>query len=259
MSSRRLTTSENFEECRCPVTFGFNKNGKTKLIYCGQWSCPQCAKRLSRKWAQRIKEHIQKGEIDNETQWYMLTLTLGSRYTDPTNAYKALRKLWNRLRMAINRSNSDHKWQYAAFVEGQPKRQSMPHFHIIMDIQPPAGRNKKSEITKHALHNWTNSMGWGYQSDLGRVNHDKAAAYVAKYVSKGSAMVPRGFRRVRVSMGWTKLKVDPARRLIVMRRGESVIDYILRVGEFTGIDHNDLINAYFEGKQALALANLTDE
>jgi len=187
----------------------------------------------------------------------MLTLTLGQGHTDPIAAYKTLRKLWNRLRMAVSRMDSNGKrWQYAAFVEGQPKRQNMPHFHIIMDTLPPAKRNKKGEITKHALHDWAHKMGWGFEADLGQVDHNKAASYVAKYVSKGSGTVPKGFRRVRVSKGWAKLVRDPERKLLVLQKGESVVDFILRVGDRTSVDHPTLVDRYFDAKTNLILANL---
>jgi len=166
VSLSRNLAQENLEKRKCPVLFGFDRNGFAKLIYCGQWSCPDCAKRLSRKWAVRVKLHIQEGEKTGEEKWYMLTLTMGRGEHNPTDAYKKLRKLWNRLRMAINRSNVDFRWQYAAFVEGQPKRRNMPHFHIIMDTLPPAKRNKRGEITKHALHDWAHKMGWGFEADL---------------------------------------------------------------------------------------------
>jgi hypothetical protein len=186
----------------------------------------------------------------------MLTLTLGRGYHNPTDSYKALRKLWDRLRVAINRSGSGSKWAYAAFVEGQQNRQNMPHFHIIMDVQPPAKRNKKGQITKHALHDWAHKMGWGFECDLGEVTSDKAASYVAKYVSKGSSVIPKGFRRVRVSQGWTKLPKDPARRLLVIQKKESVVEFIVRVSEVTGVEHEILITAYFDAKHDLELANL---
>lgn len=203
-----------------------------------------------------MKLHIQAEGIENEKTWFMLTLTMGRGEHNPTDAYKKLRKLWNRLRMAIGRGNMGIAWQYAAFVEGQPKRQNMPHFHIIMDTLPPAKRNKKGEITKHALHDWAHSMGWGFEADLGQVDHNKAASYVAKYVSKGSGVVPHGFRRVRVSQGWTKLTKDPERTLLVLQKNESVVDYILRVGDRTSVDHSTLVDRYFDAKTNLILANL---
>jgi len=250
---------ESLDKLRCPVTFGFDRNGFTRLIYCGQWSCPDCAKKLAKRWAVRIKLHIQKDTQDYALKWYMLTLTLGRGHSDPQLAYKALRKLWNRLRMAINRFDDSRKWQYAAFVEGQPKRQNMPHFHIIMDNQPPCKRNKKGEITKHALHDWAHRMGWGFEADLGQVDHDKAASYVAKYVSKGSGVVPPGFRRVRVSHGWTKLPKDPERKLLVLQKAESIVDFILRVGDRTSVEYSILVDRYFDGKTKLELANLDKE
>lgn len=248
-------TRKKASTMKCPVIFGYDKKGNTKLIYCGQWTCPNCAPRLARKWAIRVKVHIGIEQDRTTYQWYMLTLTLGSTYKEPVAAYGALKKLWNRLRMAIARDHPGDKWQYAAFVEGQPKRQSMPHFHIIMDVQPPAKRNKKGVITKRAIHDYAHKMGWGFEAELKPVNSQKAASYVSKYVSKGAGVVPKGFRRVRVSRGWSPLVKDPDKRLIVIRKGEELHEYLDRVNEFTGVPHEELYEKYLDAERQLEEAN----
>lgn len=182
-------------------------------------------------------------KADNGTAWYMLTLTLGGSEKEVAPAYRKLKKLWNRLRMAITRQVSG-KWQYAAFVEGQPKRKSMPHFHIIINVIPPTMLGKKGKVTKHNVHNFAHRYGWGFEADFKAVSDDKAAWYVAKYVSKGTMVIPRGFRRVRTSQHWTPFVKDPEKRLIVRRAGETLPDYLIRVQEFTDTALDDLHAEY---------------
>jgi len=231
------------EPKKCPALVGFTIKGEARLIYCGQWSCEHCRKIISRKWAIRVKTHLQADKDYTGDTWYMLTLTLGSGYKDVFKAFKGLRKLWNRLRMHINRETGSH-WQYCAFVEGQPHRDNMPHFHVIMNIAPHGVYGKRGTITKHATHTFAHKLGWGYEADMKAVEGDKASWYVSKYTSKGAGTVPKGFRRVRTSRGWAKLPKDPARMLIVRAKTEQIQDYILRVADITGREMDDLYEAW---------------
>jgi hypothetical protein len=240
---------KKFRKSKCPTLVGFQKNGQACLIYCGQWSCDYCAKRLAKKWAIRVYMHIEAQPEELPVQWQFLTLTLGSGYKNAELAYSQLKKLWNRLRMAVTRSSG--KWQYVAFVEGQPKRANMPHFHVIMSVEPPVQKNKKGQITKHALHNWGNSMGWGFQIDLKIVNSRKAAYYTAKYTAKGAGIVPRGFRRVRTSQGWYKKPVDPSKKLIVPAKTEDIGHFIARVSDETGLAPEEAYKRWSEAQAEL--------
>lgn len=235
---------------KCPTLVGFNHEGHCKIIYCGQWSCKHCSKVLARRWANRIRNHITETTRKDGVQWYMLTLTLGSGYKSPELAFTKLKKLWNRLRMAISRAIKI-RWQYCAFVEGQPHRQSMPHFHIILNVIPPACIGKKGQVTQHATHNFANRLGWGFEADFGTVTDEKAAWYVAKYVSKGAHIIPRGFRRVRVSRAWLPFVRDPLKRLMVRRKSEALQDYLLRVEDWTNKSIDDLKSEYIQSTYEL--------
>lgn len=230
-------------ERQCPVTLGFTLQGKCKVIYCGQWSCSRCSKLLARRWARRVLLHLRKTTADDGMQWYMLTVTLGSAELDVSRAYQKLKKLWNRLRMSITRQVKI-KWQYCAFVEGQPHRQSMPHLHVILNLIPPDCYGKKGKVTQHAVHNFAHALGWGFEANFQAVTDDRASFYVAKYVSKGSRAIPRGFRRVRVSRQWATVPRDPLKKLIVRAYGETLDCYLLRVENLTNTDIQDLLAEY---------------
>ena len=240
---------------KCPVLVGFSRNGTAKLVYCGQWSCPYCSKKLAGRWAKRTRLQIRQSTITTDTQWFMLTLTLGSGYKDAANAYKTLTKLWDGLRKVFRREHGK-AWQYIAFVEGQPKRKFMPHFHIISNAYPRDCANAKGTITKHSTHNFAHKHGWGFEADLKVVVGEAAAAYVSKYASKGGGVVPKHFRRVRTSQGWAKIPVDPDAKLLVRTRNEEMVHFIDRVSAISGVSHEELYNRYT--RQMLIMGDLQD-
>lgn len=236
---------------KCPVTIGFNIDGKAKPVFCGQWSCPDCAKKLARRWAKRVKNHIafekaaHIAATGNPPQdYWFITLTLGSRYRTTRRGFEVLPQLWQRLHKAMKRHKPD--WQYVAFVEGQPKRGWMPHFHIISNQPLPIRPNKRGKVTKHMQHDYAYKMGWGFEVDQEQVSGSKNAGYIAKYASKQSPVTPKGFRRVRPSQGWQPIEKDPTRRLIVKARTEGLADYLARVVDQTGLTYPDAYIKYMQ-------------
>lgn len=153
-------------------------------------------------------------------------------------AYSILPRLWNTFRQIIQRALSNGSevrvtWQYFAFVEGQPKRNHMPHLHIVsMDASPA----RIKDIAVRA--------GFGYQAKAEKVSSSKAAEYVAKYASKGDAGMPRGFRRIRPSKRWTKDPVRPKSKLIVPLKGEPLPEFLTRVADITGVEIETLYDRW---------------
>lgn len=241
---------KKFVRKKCPATIGFKSSGQAVLVYCGQWSCKSCAKKLARKWAIRTYRHIEAAIDRTGQRWYFLTLTLGSYYKTASQGFARIKKLWQALRMYLKRKYG--AFEYIAFVEGQPRRAGMPHFHIIMSLCPKEALNKKGEIIKHRVHNFAASRGFGFQADLTPVVSKKAAFYVSKYSSKGSEIVPKGFRRVRTSRGWYKLPKQSV--LTVPARGEDIAHFILRVVENTGLDFETAYARYAQIMQQFDLA-----
>lgn len=237
-------------EKKCPSTVGFTQDAKPKLIFCGQWTCKHCAPRLSATWAKRARLHIFRASSATNGQFWFLTLTLGSQYRTPKAGFAALPKLWDRLRKCIQRVQG--AFEYLAFVEGQPERSNMPHFHILMNCEPPAKRNKYGKITKHNLHDFAVLKGWGHQAELKPVTDDQAGWYVSKYATKQHEDTPKGFRRVRASKGWTKLPRHPHAALIVPSKTEDVGMFINRLSEQTGVSQEDCYQQYRAGQKMLA-------
>jgi hypothetical protein len=182
----------------------------------------------ARQWSWRVSLHV-SGTGKPAFFW---TLTLGRKYKTAAEGFAALPRLWDRFRKYIKRLQPG-VWQYVAFVEGQPKRGHMPHFHIISLTKCPK-RLKDVAV-------WS---GFGYEAKETRVTSGKAAAYVAKYASKQSPVTPKGFRRVRSSQGWTKLPKHGDDILIVQATKESLQDYLTRVASETGIPMDAIVEAW---------------
>lgn len=213
-----------FKFGECPVTHGFTKRGMIQPVYCGQWKCEKCRKRLSRDWANRARKQVNN---DPENVYFFWTLTMHRKISSKAFAYGILPQLWDTLRKHIQRtildSGNPHKWQYLAFVEGQPKRNHMPHFHIVSSVPFP-GRIKDFAATH----------GWGYQAKETAIDGNGVAEYVSKYVSKGDADMPKGFRRCRPSRGWAKLARPQSNGLLTPKKGERDWEFWVRVSDETG-------------------------
>jgi hypothetical protein len=223
---------------KCPVAGAFDTDGNTHIIYCGQWSCPRCAVRLANKWAARARAGFSPDSEEGVDELWFLTLTLGSGVRSTLGGFALLPRLWDTTRKQYQRYYGS--FSYIAFVEGQPNRSFMPHFHILATSLPPTRRNAKGNVTKRALHDWAHSVGWGFQAELLIVSSAEASAYVAKYASKQSPLTPKGFRRVRVSKDWPQTPEKSAAKWIVPARDEGVAHYIMRISEVTGLDPDDL-------------------
>lgn len=228
---------------KCPVMYAFNTDGALIAVRCGSWTCPHCMKINARQWSWRVSLHISKS---GRPAWFW-TLTLGRKYKTAAQGFEALPGLWDRFRKYIKRLHPG-TWEYCAFVEGQPQRGHMPHFHIISTIKAPK-RLKDIAV-------WS---GFGYEAKQKVVDSAGAAWYVAKYASKQSEETPRGFRRVRASQGWTKLPVKDGASLIVRAKGERLADYLTRVSDLTCIPYSEILVAWVSTEQALDFYRSMDD
>lgn len=218
----------------CPQFYAFNTDARLIAVRCGSWNCPHCMKVNARMWAWRVNIHISA----TGHPAYFWTLTLGRKYKTPEQGFRALPKLWDRFRKYMKRLIPG-KWQYVAFVEGQPKRKQMPHFHIISLTKCPK-RLKDVAV-------WS---GFGYEAYDKPVTSGKAAEYVAKYASKQSPKTPKGFRRVRASQQWSRLPESGREALIVRAQGESLQDYLERVASDTLVPLDDVVQTWVKKETA---------
>lgn len=219
---------------RCPVAYAFNGDGNLIAIRCGSWYCPHCMQMNAHMWAWRVRLHITAAHKPA----YFWTFTLGRKYKTAAEGFEALPKLWDRLRKYLSR-NIQGTWEYCAFVEGQPERGFMPHFHIISMRKCP------KRIKDVAVWN-----GFGHQAKQERVNSGKAAAYVAKYASKQSPVTPRGFRRVRASRNWASLPPRDTGKIYVQAHKESLQDYLTRVASETAIPLDAIVSTWLSKETA---------
>jgi hypothetical protein len=188
----------------------------------------------ARHWSWRVTLHMN----NHRGPCWFWTLTLGRKYKTAAQGFAALPGLWDRLRKYLSR-NITGKWEYVAFVEGQPERGHMPHFHIISLTKCP------KRIKDVAVWN-----GFGHQAKEERINSGKAAHYVSKYASKQSPITPKGFRRVRASRGWTPLPKRDSSPLFVQAKAESLQDYLSRVASETNIPLDAIVDTWLKKETA---------
>ncbi len=197
----------------------FNQYGQVVACACNQWSCDYCRKVLSWRWAQRIRYGIAL-RVDHDP-WFW-TLTLPAWVPDAARGFKILPSRWDALRKELQRKLPD--FAYAAFIEGQPERGHMPHFHIIT-FQPAHRRLK--DLAVHC--------GFGFEADQQQIDAGKAVSYVVKYANKQGPFVPRHFRRVRVSRAWPSLPApEYAVKVYPLLQGESLSAYVQRMSVALG-------------------------
>lgn len=164
-----------------------------------------------------------------------------SYYKRPIEAYKALPRLWDALRKAIQRDQK--KFTFIAFVEGQPERSYMPHFHIITFNTVPRGKSRRRSALKW-IKDFAVRVGFGFEAYDEIVTSRRAAAYVSKYAAKDCPEIPKGFRRARCSRNWQKKPLPEVDPYIVRSMGEPISDYLFRVADTTGIRLDDIADAY---------------
>lgn len=224
----------------CPLMVAFTDKAEPRLIYCGKWSCTHCAKINARKWA-KIVRHGMKVSGGYGMRAHFWTFTMGQKYKRPSDAYRDIPRIWDVLRKVIQRDQK--KFTFIAFVEGQEQRSAMPHFHVITFNHIPRGNSKRVEPLK-----WIKDMavrvGFGYQATDEIVTGKRAAAYVAKYASKGAPDIPKGFRRVRCSRDWPKPPKPATDPYLVRAAKERVQDFLIRVSEVANVPLQEVADKY---------------
>lgn len=156
-------------------------------------------------------------------------------------AYKILPKMWESVRKAMQRKVSPRAWHYCAFIEGQPKRGDMPHFHIITFDRYPA--------KFHRFKDFAVAHGFGYQAKDESVTSIKGAVYVAKYASKSLFDAPAHFRRVRINEEWPRN--EGFAPYIVKSATETTATFILRASYETRVAMQELYDAWEHGYSLL--------
>jgi hypothetical protein len=204
-------------------------------------------KRNAALWSIRAQQKILESDDPRREELWFLTLTLPSTVLTTAQGFSLLPQLWDTTRKQYQRFYG--KFSYLAFVEGQPHRTHMPHFHILSTTEPPTRPGKRGYVTKRGVHDWAFSVGWGFQAELHIVNGTEAAAYVAKYASKQSPNTPKGFRRVRVSRDWPKLPPLGGAHWIVPARKEAIADFLVRVHDACLVPIEELYIAWSQLEQ----------
>lgn len=213
---------------------GFTSRGYVTGVDCGLWSCPDCSRQQAKKWAWRVKLECQNRP---STRPIFITFTLPGYISNVPYGFARIVILWDRYRRDMQKRIKQgeypgvERFTYCAFVEGQPKRGGMPHFHIIQFVQAPVVSTRKVDPIK----DYAASIGWGHQAKEEVCTGVQVAGYVAKYATKQHPRTPKGFRRVRTSQGWAELPDFTGVGIMVKSRKETLTNYLLRVNTVTAV------------------------
>lgn len=211
--------------CTQATAQAFTPRGFVIPLPCGKWNCPGCAHTLATEWAIRARLGVGEGKA------HFWTLTMPGKVRTTQYAYEILPDCWDKFRRVMQVLRDD--WSYIAFVEGQPNRFDMPHFHML-----------SLEKCPFRLKDLAVACGFGQQADDELVRDKQAARYVSKYLTKQSPTTPKGFHRVRCSQDWPKLPPLNRQPLIVKSKGELWFDYFMRVSDTCSLSISEVIDRW---------------
>jgi hypothetical protein len=257
----------NFMSTLCPATYAVHKaqNGIEEVVpfFCKQWSCGRCRQSVSKLWAHKVyvafnaKTMSASIKGDKSPIWFItLTMPRGWHKSDRVSKahYDYLHDKWRKVVKECQKKY--HNFAYVAVLEAH--KTGVPHLHILMTRPLPTKNQPRA--SKHELHDYAVSHGFGYMVDQQRVNSRRAASYVAKYLTKGGHLLHKGARRV-----WATHKLFPEAKgsggaWIARERGQDWVEWAARVDAETDMpaqealaDVEDLMSDFPEGIQRSGL------
>lgn len=197
----------------CPTARkAFTLRNEIIMLRCKRWTCPYCQLVNAWEWSRNIRYGL--------ALWpgkaYMWTLTMPGWVKTSYEAYNWYPSCWSRL--ANNVRHNVGEFNYVAIIEGHPRRMGIPHFHVISTAKAPT---RLKDMAAHA--------GFGFQAKEQEIDGPRAGFYVAKYLTKTPAGMPRGFRRIRTSRAWPRLPEDESETFFMPTKHERLDDFFLRV------------------------------
>jgi hypothetical protein len=243
-SDEHLSNRRGYKDVatKCPYTIGFTQAGTIKAITCGMWSCPTCRKKLAAEWSKRAYLHVHE-HGDTAFCWH---LTLRPDVQNAFQGYLIIKVAWDNLRKQVQRSMG--KFSYLAAVEAHPRRNKIPHFHIVTLAPAP-----------YRLKDLAYNAGFGYIAKEEAIWSERGAAYVTKYASKYDPSIPKNFRRVRTSQDWTKLPPYAGPPLLVKARSETLASFIIRCSMLIDEEPETLLRRYRAALNHFELGELFQE
>lgn len=177
------------------LLIGWDMASKRALITranCNLWECPECKIRLRDKWVLRAQMGVREF-IGDGLRVDFVTITSHEKLTSFSQTDYVWRIAWGKLYDALKRKAMRLEYM----IVPEKHKDGRMHVHALWT----AG------VTKKWLKDNARKRGLGYMVDVSQVhNANDASKYVTKYIGKDlGGDVPKGFRRVRVSQGWTDI------------------------------------------------------
>ena len=163
------------------------RSGNDAAVYplrCRRWSCGSCGLRKVREAQRRVADGLAVGPV-----WFVTITCAGGE--DPVRSFELLTRRWKALHQRLNRATG--RCEYWMVIETQ--KRGSPHLHILVRGRRPSARWLAAAAV---------AVGFGSEAKIKRAGRG-LAGYLTKAIGPGTsaAMLPRHFRRLRWSAGWT--------------------------------------------------------
>jgi hypothetical protein len=222
--------------------FAYNTHDKVYGISqgcCNHWDCPRCGIKRAKTEYGRIVEGIR--QLAEHDQIWFITVTCRGRKMTKDESEKSYGEWTNKLldSWRLQSKRTHQKWAYVQVTERQER--GHPHSHILTtfcptDVIPYSWKKTRVSVEGKQFMAYVSSYrseylrssvirsGLGEQYDITPAGKIEAVSrYVAKYLFKGNIFNdkwPKGWKRVRYSQSFPKLKREKTDAFVLLKRDD---------------------------------------
>lgn len=206
---------------------------------CNHWDCPRCGRMVASQHYGRIVEGTR--QLAETSDIWFITITCRGADLSRDDAVSHYLQWTNRLLDACRAKakRAGEEWHYVQVTELQ--KRGHPHSHILTTFCPHdvylghttkwevgADKQRRANRILSLRSDWLQervlSAGLGEQYDLSKVETvEGASRYVAKYMFKEAQFqnhYPKGWKRVRYSQSFPKLKREKSDAFVLLSRDD---------------------------------------
>lgn len=184
-------------------------------VRCKQWSCPFCAKKNAAMLRGLIQKALKgymetQGQAEAKLRYHikLVTLTMpGKEYRSASSLEereKLIKKNLDKLLKALRKKRGVNQWIWVK----EAQRDGTPHIHLILIGAGIADKGLLKDVVKL----WSDKYGMGNADVEVVMNAGGAAAYVAKYLTKGKGAGMKNHKVYGMSQELRKLVAGEKRK-----------------------------------------------
>jgi len=195
MSSEKQCSGKNR-----PYIIGRKKGENRAILFqpdCGQWNCPYCAEKRKNEWFMRAYAGVKDLAAEGLPVGFITLTSRGGKGRTRDAALMAFKVGWPRLSRRVKYAQG----RLSYLLVPEQHKNGIIHAHVLAN----------NALSKRWWKDNAYQSGLGYMVDVGSVlDPASGALYVVKYIGKQLELKdwPKGFRRVRASQDWPRLKLS---------------------------------------------------